>query len=63
MYVNLRARSKGRNLAWQCDGHETQKVAQRRSLLGDAEGHALAKDYCLSTTGGGPSALSVRCKV
>ena len=31
---NLRARSKGRKLAWQCDGHETQKVAQRRSILG-----------------------------
>ena len=30
----LRARGKGRKLAWQCDGHETQKVAQRRSLLG-----------------------------
>ena len=31
---NLRARGKGRKLAWQCDGHETQKVAQRRSILG-----------------------------
>ena len=27
---NLRARGKGQKLAWQCDGHETQKVALRR---------------------------------
>ena len=33
------SRGKGRKLAWQGDGHESQKVAQRRSLLGDAEGH------------------------
>lgn len=43
----LRARSKGRKPAWQCDGHDAQKVAQRRSLSGDAEGHhALVKDCC-----------------
>ena len=36
---NLRARGKGRKLAWQGDGHETQKVAQRRFLFGDVEGH------------------------
>ena len=35
----LEGKGKGRKLAWQGDGHETQKVAQRRSLLGDAEGH------------------------
>ena len=35
----MRARGKGRKLVWQGDGNETQKVAQRRSLLGDVEGH------------------------
>ena len=39
VFIDLRARGKGRKLAWQGDGHESQKVAQRRSLLGDAEGH------------------------